>query len=268
MLSNFHTHSVYCDGKDTPTQMAQAAYDLGFEALGFSGHRDPAFSDCNMTPEAELAYRQEIADLKKAYAGRMEIYCGVEQDYMAGSRDAFYDYAIGSVHWIENADKPLCVDWSAELTRRHIDQVYGGDAIAYAADYYAQVARVQAVTRCDIIGHFDLITKFDDAGALFSGEEPRYRAVVLSCLDALAVPGTIFEINTGAMAKGYRSAPYPALWILRELRRRHCAVMMNSDCHDRTKLICGFELAKALAKEAGFDSQVIIRKGKFTETAL
>ena len=56
MLANYHTHSVYCDGRDTPAEMAQAAFDLGFGALGFSGHRDPAFSPCGMTREKEAAY--------------------------------------------------------------------------------------------------------------------------------------------------------------------------------------------------------------------
>ena len=268
MRSNYHTHSVYCDGRDTPAEMAAAAFSLGFSALGFSGHMDPAFSGCGMTPEKEAAYRCDIALLKAEYAGRMEIYCGIEQDILSGRRDPFYDYAIGSVHWIEKDGRHLCVDWSAEKTAQNIADFYHGDACAYAADYYAMVARVKEKTGCDIIGHFDLLTKFDEEAEKFSGDDPRYRAAVLPALDALCMPGEIFEINTGAIARGYRKTPYPALWILRELHHRRCAIMLNSDCHDRTKLTCGFDIACRLAREAGFDSQVVLLGGRFQEAPL
>ncbi len=266
--SNFHTHSVYCDGKDTPAEMAERALSLGFFALGFSGHCDPPFSSCGMTAEGAAAYRRDIAALKKQYAGRMEIYCGVEQDILSGPRAPEYDYAIGSVHWIEKDGRFLSVDWKEEIARQNIRAHYGGDACAYAEDYYALVAQVKERTGCEIIGHFDLLTKFDEAGALFSPDMPRYRAAALMALDALAAPGTIFEINTGAMARGYRTTPYPALWILRELKRRRCAVMLSSDCHDRDRLTYGFETASALALEAGFDGQVVLKNGGFQEIAI
>ncbi|MBR1583995.1 MAG: histidinol-phosphatase HisJ family protein [Clostridia bacterium] len=266
--SNFHTHSVHCDGKDTPADMAARADSLGFFALGFSGHREAAFSNCTMTPESEGRYRREIEALKKQYAGKMEIYCGVEQDYYAGRRDGYYDYAIGSVHWIEKDGQYLCVDWSAERTRENIDRHYHGSAAAYAADFYALEAQVKVATGCDVIGHFDLITKFDDAQAIFSMEDPAYRAAVMQAVDALASPGTVFEINTGAMAKGYRTAPYPAVGILKELHRRKCAVMINSDCHDKSKLTFGFDAAVEAARAAGFTTHVVLKHGRWEELPL
>ena len=38
---NFHTHTTYCDGKETAEQMVQAAIAKGFTRLGFSGHGFP-----------------------------------------------------------------------------------------------------------------------------------------------------------------------------------------------------------------------------------
>lgn len=266
--SNYHTHSTYCDGRDTPGEMAEAAFAEGFLALGFSGHCDPAFSGCGMTAEGEEQYRRDIAALRAAYDGRMEIYCGIEQDYFSGFRAPGYDFAIGSVHWIEKDGCHLGVDWALEKTAENVAVHYGGDPYAYAADYYALVARVRERTGCDIIGHFDLLTKFSELSPLLDEADPRYRRAVSAALDALGAPGQIFEINTGAMARGYRTVPYPALWILKELRRRKCAVMINSDCHDRRKLTCGFDLAQALAREAGFSGRIVLRGGAFQETAL
>ena len=38
ILSNAHTHTTFCDGKNTAEEMVQAALDNGFVSLGFSGH--------------------------------------------------------------------------------------------------------------------------------------------------------------------------------------------------------------------------------------
>ena len=266
--SNFHTHTVWCDGKDTPGEMAEKAFSLGFFALGFSGHCDPPFSTCGMTEEGLRAYRRDIAQLKKDYAGRMEIYCGVEQDILSGLRAPGFDYAIGSVHWVEKDGRHLSVDWKAEILAENIARHYGGDAYAFAADYFALVAQVREKTGCDIIGHFDLLTKFNEIDPRFDTAHPRYRAAALSALSALAAPGAVFEINTGAMARGYRTAPYPELWILKELRARRCGVMINSDCHGRENLACGFDLSRRLALEAGFAGQIVIKNGAFQEIAL
>ena len=72
--ANFHTHTTLCDGADTPRAMAERAEALGFEQLGFSGHMDP---DIHMDFPA---YLREIADLRRAYAGRLDILCGAELD--------------------------------------------------------------------------------------------------------------------------------------------------------------------------------------------
>ena len=64
--NNFHTHTRYCDGKNTPEEMVQYALKLGFDSLGFSGHAFTEFdlSYC-MTPEETKQYIDEINALKK-----------------------------------------------------------------------------------------------------------------------------------------------------------------------------------------------------------
>ena len=72
---NFHTHSTWCDGKNTIAEMVQAAHEKGFSALGFSGHGYcPISQEYCMTPENETAYRQEVIELRERYRGVMHIY--------------------------------------------------------------------------------------------------------------------------------------------------------------------------------------------------
>ncbi len=79
---DLHTHTTYCDGKNTPEEMVKAALDAGLSCIGFSGHGYAPYDlDCCMTIEGSAAYRAEIAALREKYAGRIAILCGVEQDY-------------------------------------------------------------------------------------------------------------------------------------------------------------------------------------------
>ena len=127
------------------------------------------------------------------------------------------------------------------------------------------LGEVLEVTGAGIVGHLDLLTKFDDDGSIFSPAEPRYRAAVLTALDRLCPGRPVFEINTGAMARGRRTAPYPAFWILQELHRRDCPIMITSDCHDAALLDAGYDTAVRLAREAGFDHQVRLTRDGFAD---
>lgn len=269
MRANFHTHTAFCDGKDTPAEMAARAFELGLEALGFTGHSGGGADDVGMSDAASAAYRVEISRLRDEYAGRMEIYCGIEQDFTSGRVPCCYDYAIGSVHYVRQNGEHLCVDWSPERTRENIKR-YGGDPYAYAEAYFAAVGGVIEQTGADIVGHFDLIRKFDEQDPVFDETNLGYRRAVTDALERLCSGGSrpVFEINTGAMARGYRSEPYPSAWILREIRARSCPIMITSDCHDREKLTFGYAAAAELARAAGYTSQITIKRGVFAEAPL
>ena len=84
-----------------------------------------------------------------------------------------YDYIIGSVHSVCSGGKSYSVDESAETTLRAINEGFGGDAYAYCEAYYESVSRIYEKTKCDIIGRFDLVTKFIEESPIFSESHPR-----------------------------------------------------------------------------------------------
>ena len=77
-------------------------------------------------------------------------------------------------------------------------------------------------------------------------------------VDALAGTGIIVEINTGGMARGKLPSPYPALWILRELKVRNVEICLNSDAHASAHLLACREAGLQAAAEAGYDSLTIM----------
>jgi histidinol phosphate phosphatase HisJ family len=247
-MRDLHMHTVFSDGQNTPEEMILSALEKGLDCVGFSDHSG---DDCGMTPERTLAYRAEIARMKEKYAGRIRVLCGLERDYY--SEDTLeYDYVIGSVHWIRMPDSAVSVDWTAEKQQEGVNRCFGGDWYAFAETYYGMVSRIVEVTKCDIIGHFDLLTKFMEQDPRFDVRHPRYVAAWQRAADLLIRTGKPFEINTGAMSRGYRTGPYPAGEIRDYIRRNGGKLILSSDSHRKETIAYRFEDYLDEADEADF----------------
>lgn len=254
--SNFHTHTCYDDGKDTPRDMIEAALDLGFTALGFSGHGFTPFdTSYAMSKENTAKYRSEVFALKEEYKDKIAIFCGVEQDYYTGKPDENYDYIIGSVHYVENNGVYYAMDNSVEEMQRAIT-AYGDDVNALAEDYFKNTADVVNAMGADIIGHFDIVSKYSKV--LGYGESERFLNAAEQAVKTLVAYGKPFEINTGAMARGTRNIPYPSPAILKKIYQHGGKIIFSSDCHDKQNLAYGFDTAKALVLSCGFSEHMVL----------
>ena len=113
-LQNLHTHTVFSDGKNTPEEMVLGAVRAGCTSLGFSEHSPlaPFYDPDRYAMEAAdlPAYRSEILRLREKYAGQLEVYLGLEQDYDSPAPGPDFDYLIGSVHSVVADGVCLSVD--------------------------------------------------------------------------------------------------------------------------------------------------------------
>ena len=266
---NLHTHTTYCDGKASPLEMVQAALTQGLTGLGFSGHSFTSFDDSYcMSREATAAYVDEIRNLQKEYQGRIPIYLGIEQDYFAEPAEYPYDFILGAVHYVEKENRFWDVDWSEARFRMVVEQCFGGDYYAYAQAYYAQVAQLKRKTGCHIVAHLDLLTKFNEGELLFCEGDRRYRDAAFSAIATLCREDVLFELNTGAISRGYRSVPYPSAMLLREICRLGGQVILGSDSHIPDTLLFGFEESIRLVKSCGFHAVVVLTEHGFTEVGI
>ncbi len=267
-----HTHSIFCDGKHTMAEMAAAAFDAGVRHFGVSGHaHTPAPSDVGVCMAADTApYRAEALRLREEYRGRMEVLLGIEWDLCAdqGVPD-WADYWIGSVHNLHDpaAGDYYAVDWKAEELERCRDARFGGDMPAVVNWYYEAVAAVAAM-KPTILGHIDLITKLNGGNRLFDEDCPAYRDAALAALHAADPQSTLLEINTGAMARGYRTAPYPARFLLREWRAMGGRIILTADAHSADGILFGYREAADWAKAANFERSTILTLDGPVEQAL
>ena len=261
-ICSIHTHSLFCDGKNSLAEMAEAAFAAGVKYLGFSGHIHTPIphDEGNVLPKGAVEYFAECRSLKKLYEGKMDILIGLEWDSCSDEAvPEGLDYWIGSVHNLrdEKSGEYFSVDWQRESLIACRDRVFGGDIYALVEAYYAELARVAAM-KPTVLGHIDLITKLNGDGSLFDENCPRYKAAALSALAALDNGESLLEINTGAVARGYRTSPYPAPFILEAWRERGGRVIITSDAHSAEGIVFGYDAATELARQAGYRSCAIL----------
>ncbi|MBQ9262801.1 MAG: histidinol-phosphatase [Clostridia bacterium] len=266
ILSCAHTHTQFCDGRTSAEEMAKIAYDHGFVSLGFSSHAPQDFDPSYVMPiENEVPYRQEVQRLQKEYAGRMTIYLGLERDYFANPTTLPYDYIIGSVHYLPFEDGYVAVDGKAPFIREYIEKSCGGDGMLLARRYYAQMRDYVTSFHPAIIGHLDLL-RINNSRLHFLDEESKaYQALCLETLEAIAHQGALLEVNTGAVARGYLTTPYPAAFMLPAWRKLGGEVIVNSDCHFGSLLTAGYDQAEQLLREAGYDHAVRLGRDQLWE---
>lgn len=264
ITGDFHTHTVYCDGKNTPREMVERAIEMGLSALGFSGHglttHDSSFC---MTEENTAKYIKEITALKEEFDGKIDILLGLEADLHSVFDRGLFDYVIGSVHYYEKDGLKIGVDDCAERTLEAAILFGGTDELARM--YFNDVARVKTVTGCDIIGHFDLLSKFDETKPVFLPYSKAYKDSAIDAVDELLKTDAVFEVNTGAISRGYRTAPYPAPFILKRICEKGGSVILTGDAHSKDTLCYKFDEAIEYVRECGFDSVKTLTKSGFKD---
>jgi histidinol-phosphatase (PHP family) len=263
MLSNLHTHTTFCDGQSTAEQMVLKAIEKGFVSLGFSGHAYTPFELTSCMTD-EQGYINEINRLKKVYEKDIEIYLGTEEDAFALVDRSRYEYVIGSLHFLKVNGQTLPLDIGKDYMYRCFE-AFGKDVEAMAESYYSTFADYLLRRRPDVVGHFDLLTKYDEVdGPIFLGNN-KHDEIAKAFLRSVARGGLLFEVNTGAIARGYRTSPYPSVSLLHLLKKEGANITLTSDCHNADYLDCHFSEAKNMLYDIGFRETVIIRNNKFTK---
>ena len=269
-ICNMHTHTTFCDGKHTPEENALAAIAEGLISLGISSHApygEHDTEDC-LSSDNIAAYRNEVRRVQAKYSDRLEVLLGIEQDYFSPELDEGYDYVIGSVHYVKKNNSYIPVDYSFDRLKMGIDNYFSADVTSFCREYYSTVADIVNKTNCDIIGHFDLISKFNEKYPLFDEEDIVYRDMSLEAADALLESDRLFEVNTGAMFKALRSCPYPAPFIVKHIANKKGRFIITSDAHDVRALTYGFSDTAEYLKSLGVRETWVFRNGELQAVSL
>ncbi|MBQ7666688.1 MAG: histidinol-phosphatase [Kiritimatiellae bacterium] len=261
--TNYHTHTTWCDGADTARAMVEGALEKGFAELGFSSHA--------MFPGDEIpweltagkigGYFAEIRALAREFEGRLRILCGVEAEFIPGAatpdRSAYEtwkpDYIIGSVHFVTAPDGArVPVDDTPEGFFDGLRDHFGGSAEAFAREYFRLERQMAGECDFDIVGHPDLIRKYNEKMPWFDENAPWYLEEIEKTAAALAASGKIVEINTGAISRGWMGDAYPSERFRAALRGCGARFVLSSDAHAAAALDCAFDRFQTCEKFVRF----------------
>jgi len=250
MKTNFHMHTRWCDGKDEPEDMIRAAVAKGFSTIGFSPHAMlPAGEPGNLSPESAPLFFAEVRALADKWCGSVEVICGVEADYIPGlsspDRSSYAelspDYVIGSIHNVVKDSRRCPVDHAPALLAKGLEEIFAGDAKAFVRRYFAQEREMVANFDFDVVGHPDLVRKFNLKHPYFDETAPWYLEELRLTADAIAASGKIVEVNTGAISRGWLDDAYPSPVFRALLRERGVRFILSSDAHSADAIDCAFD---------------------------
>ncbi|MBP5340851.1 MAG: histidinol-phosphatase [Bacteroidales bacterium] len=252
MLSNFHTHSHYCDGQGELRDYVELAVANGFDALGFSGHGPVPFENkFSIKDDQYLNYCNEVRALKEEYKDRIDISLGLEIDYIPGMLEDFaqliekggLEYVIGSVHLIPANDRPQSVTdlWFIDGPRQEtydngLRILFGGDIRRGVKAYFRQQNEMIVRNHPTIVGHPDKVA-MHNRGRYFSEEEPWYLNLAMETLSLIHEQGLICELNTRGIYKGRHPDYYPSRQLIKAMEQWRIPLLVSTDAHSPEDLL-------------------------------
>lgn len=280
MNSNFHSHCTFCDGRSHPEDFLKFAVAKHFRAYGFSSHSPLPFETFwNMSKTDMPEYIAEINRLKEKYAGVIEVYSGLEIDYLDPTYNAAIpyfqslplDYRISSIHFLPRTlplaeENMICIDGDYLRFESCVQKYFGGDIRLITKFFFESSMNMVETGGFDVIGHIDKIymngLKYPD----FDMQAEWYQKLFLKLLDTVSEKGCIVEINCKNLSRKNQTFPHIASY--KELKKRNIPVMVNSDCHYPNRVDDGLEQALVLLKEAGYKSTCELVKGRWEEVGI
>ena len=118
-----------------------------------------------------------------------------------------------------------------------------------AKRYYDLLAEHVITCKPDVIGHFDVLTKF----GLFDDAGDDYRRVAIEALDAAMKVCPVVEMNTGAISRKVRTVPYPQDFLLARVLENGGEIILSADSHAKETLDCCFAESVESLRRMGFD---------------
>ncbi len=266
MLFSYHGgHSgQYCrHAKGSLADTVLSAIRRGFTHYGLSEHA-PKYRNQDRFPDeldqsteqmmvAFRDYFSEATALQSKYKDTINLLVGFECEVVppqtwiqnvAKIKSWGFDYVIGSVHYVDEK----CIDYSAERTAI-IEENFGGKENLQIA-YFDQLAAMVSAIRPDIVGHFDLIRKFD--GYDFSFSDKVWRSIDAALL-AIKTAGSVLDVNASP-ARRNMGPVYPSLPILKQAQKLNIPVTLGDDSHSPETVGVGLDRCLEAIITSGYTS--------------
>jgi histidinol-phosphatase (PHP family) len=241
----------------------ERAIEAGFTQYGLSEHC-PRYRDADLfgdeaehggVPALQTAftdYAKHAFELRAEYADRIELIVGFETERLppgdwaermrAIRQSAAFEYMVGSVHDVDG----VFVDYKPEITRALSAQLGGDDALH--ARYFDAITDLVTTLKPEVVGHIDLVRKFDGPNARFSAAVQPH---IDRALEAVRAAGAVLDVNCGAHRRGL-SPVYPLPHILLRARQMGVGVTLGDDGHGAHDVGVGLDACMRAIADAGY----------------
>ena len=257
-----HSGQFCRHAKDELQAVIERAIEAGFTHYGLSEHcpryrrEDLYVEEADLDTEALVAtfgrYVQHAFALRERYADRIQILVGFETERLPPEgwaacmqqirQSAPFEYIVGSVHDVDGR----YVDYTPELTASIADDLGGREALHIR--YFDAVTDLVETLQPEVVGHLDLVRKFDGPSASFS---PRVFKHIERALEAVRACGGVLDVNCGAHRRGL-SPVYPLPEILQRAQAMGVGVTLGDDSHGTTSVGVGLDACLQAIADAGY----------------
>lgn len=277
--ANHHSHTSFSDGVYSPEQYLLSAIRQNLKVYGFSDHAPlPIEGFGAMSPKKLPEYLAEIDRLKEEYQDQIQIYKGLEVDYIPGVidmntdyiKEANLDFSLGAVHYVGTLANGL--PWGFQSShanfQKGLDELFDGDIEACIRQYYQLIRDMVKLAPPTIVAHLDRVKKLNEGDRYFSEDDKWYQEEVALTLETISRAGIILEINTKGYYNKITSDTYPSQWILAQAKDMNIPVHIGSDAHKPRHIIAGFDYAIDSLQKLGFRSTRILLNGHWQDMPL
>ena len=275
-LTNYHSHCSFCDGRAPLEEFVKEAISQGFYSYGVSSHAPLPFpTQWTMEWGQMEAYLDEFKNLRQKYADEIELYVGLEIDYLneesnpsvARFTELPLDYRIGSVHLLyDAAGEVVDIDCSPAVFKERVDRHFNGDVLRVVRMYFDRLFRMVELGGFDILGHADKMHY--NASCYHPGllDEPWYEALMKDYFSLVASRGYLVEINTKAYDSLGTFYPNSRYWEL--MKEYQIKILVNSDAHYPERINAGRMEALRLLQAKGFATVAELHQGSWREVPI
>ena len=251
-MIDYHTHSIYSDGKSTYEDIVNAAIAKGLTEVGLSDHLCIHFPNWAVKEGNFSNLISDIQNLKEKNDLPIKIKFGLEVDYIEGKENEIknliclfpVDYIIGSVHYVE--------DWNFDT---NLLDFKTADIDSFYHNYFRLVQQASRSRLFDIIGHADLAKKFNYYPSFNLEKYYENTAMVFSKTDM------VVELNTSGKDKLCNEF-YPSNQFIKYCFEYNVPFTLGSDSHSHNEIARYYEEALNKLKEIGYRKLAVFNKRK------
>lgn len=263
MFTDYHLHTWFSDDSDYPMeQLVRDAITAGLAEICITDHVDYGIKEDWPNPSESYtgdekkgrpvmnvkypAYHAEIRRLQERYAGHITIREGMEFGMQVHTIPQYeklfaaypFDFIIMSCHQVD--DKEF---WNQDFQR-------GKSQETYNRRYYEEILHViQQYKNYSVLGHLDMISRYDEAG-IYPFE--KVRDIVAEILRQAIEDGKGIEVNTSSHRYGLSDLT-PSREILKLYRDLGGTILtIGSDTHAPKHLAAYVGETMAELRELGF----------------